>query len=331
MANRSMIELMLPRMAAFRAQAEGLKKIDHNWIKGRLREILLSQIIEPFLPPSVAALTGTIVSEDGRRREARNQDDIVLFSRERAPVLLELGEQCVMPVGGVMMHVEVKSTLTAGDIRDAVAAACELSEMSSGTAPGAIIFGLTSDAEKKSEAERLLDVLRDEKVVPRPGQATSPIQCICVADRGLWTLSEANGRSGWWFVPIEEERHLLTLVSLVSNTMYREFGTSAGVGSHLLDVGWLQGPDPECERVVPSATVMAFRAIKNAVDQSQSSATNARLGALELLSRIEWQLSRPRLDEGVMAALFQSLKVRISEMGDRDVEAVLVAAVGDGS
>lgn len=244
-----MIRYITPGLLNVVAEAEALSGIPHAGIMGRLREILLQNAIRPFLPPSVSVRTGTIISLDGDRKH-RTQDDLVLFSREAAPLLLD-SEQAIMPIEGVVAQIEVKSTLTRADVRDAILAAVELRELANGEAPAGLLFAYDSDLKKGPEDERLIDVLREVGFNADSGQAASPIQMVSVATRGTWLLVEKDGKSGWWFAPPDEARHLLTFISVISNTLYKKQGAKYGVGAYLLDPSWLQSPTTTFPVVVP--------------------------------------------------------------------------------
>lgn len=260
MAHKDMIEMVRPRLRGIMAQGEALAHLDHPGVKGRLREIFVQDMISPFLPPSVIVRTGTIVSLNGDRKQ-RNQDDVVLFSKERAPLLMDHHEQAVIPIEGVLAHIEVKSVLKKADLKNAVQAAVELRDMAVKQAPieqapieqapVAIVFAYRSDMTNGSELDRLLDVLRETNFSVTPGQASCPVQMLCVATRGTWLLTKIGDREGWWFAPTEEERHLLTFASVVSNSIYKAQSGKHGVGDYLLDEKRLQGPSPECPVLVP--------------------------------------------------------------------------------
>jgi hypothetical protein len=247
MANSIIIEVVRPRLLGVLAQAQAISGIAHPGIKGRLREILIRDAIAPFLPPSVEVLTGTIVSVDAHRTH-RTQDDLVIFDREAAPLLWE-AEQAVIPIEGVVSHIEVKSKLTRADVRDALLSAGELRNLSSGTAPTGILFAYDSDLST-SEATRLMSIISEDFVPAVSGQSTSPVQMICVGTRGTWVLID-RGEQGWYFVPPVDGRHLLAFVSIISNSVYKVRSGRPGVGSYLLDPSWLEGPDPKCPLLVP--------------------------------------------------------------------------------
>lgn len=122
-------------------------------------------------------------------------------------------------------------------------------DLSADAAPAGLLFAYHSTLKKKSEAARLDEALEFTGFQAGPGQATSPIQIICVADRGSWILTSRGGQAGWYFVSTQSENHLLAFASLISNTLYKSSGRKQGIGDYLLDPEWLQGPDPPCPRI----------------------------------------------------------------------------------
>src|SRR6266852_4745090 len=92
------------------AEGEALSAVNHDGVKGRLREVLVKSAIEPFLPSSVVVRTGIILPRAGTR-VIRNQDDVVIFHNEASPLLDDV-EPALILLDGVLCHIEVKSKLT---------------------------------------------------------------------------------------------------------------------------------------------------------------------------------------------------------------------------
>lgn len=253
MADRRMIEIIRPRLLGLLAEGKAMDHVPHDGVMGRFRELAIEKMVKPFIPPSVVATNGTIVFPNAKR-QVRNEDDIVLFSLERAPLLVD-GTPAIIPIKGVLANVEVKSTLRRNDVCKAVKAAIELRDFMprDEKAPASLIFAYTSDNSKQTEVKRLMSVLDALNFCPTSGQASSPIQCICVADRGTWLLLDLEGRkAGWYFVRCGEDvRHILCFVSILSNYCYIEERDAHGVGTYFLDLEWLGEPEMECPVTVP--------------------------------------------------------------------------------
>src|SRR4051794_16892733 len=127
MAAPMVIELVRARLANLKQHSAALAVVGHDALRGRFREILLEDLLAPYLPRDVELLTGTILGTDGQLRGIRNEDDVVMFDHNWAPLLLRTrGRDALIPITGVRAHMEVKSILQKTEIRDAVAAAAEL-------------------------------------------------------------------------------------------------------------------------------------------------------------------------------------------------------------
>ncbi len=256
MPNQTAIDIFSARSRALKGEATALGTLAHQGVKGTARELLLRQLLSPLLPPQVQAQTGTIIDWGPVKRSERNQDDVVLFNATMAPLLWDEPGCAIMPIQGVVAHIEVKSTLTDAEVKAAVRAAGELVGMGQGTAPASLIFAYASDisGEKTTELDRVLRAI-DAHWHPSPGQATSPVQCICVADIGCWLLAEhpTTKQAGWFFVEPQEEREVLAFVSVVSNYLFLRHHSVHGAGAYLLDMAWLQGPVVACPVLVGPA------------------------------------------------------------------------------
>lgn len=252
----AVLKALRPRFEGMIAQGQAISNLPHAGVKGRLRELLVRELIEPFVPPEATVVTGTIVAAGEQRRVHRNQDDVVLFSRSLAPLIFG-GAECIIPIEGVLAHIEVNSRLTGPDVIKAVSAAAEISRLPSGAsvAPAGILFSFGSNSRKgASEVTRLTETLRKTGYAPSRGEATSPVQIICVASRGTWFLADLSSQArgcGWWFVPTSDCRHLFAFVSLISNTIYQRFGVPEGIGRYFLDLDWVEGPAPSCPVIEP--------------------------------------------------------------------------------
>lgn len=234
-----------------RRSSKALAGLEHAPLKGRFREILIQELLAPYLPPHVDTLSGTIVGCNGEHREARNEDDVVLFDHTLAPLLHNTGgRDSIMPITGVRAHIEVKTTLTLSDVTGILAAAAELIRMVPDTPPGkprrtlpvGLVFAYDSNiAANLHIPDLLLDRLEAVGYRPSSEQTPCPIQGVCVMGRGSWFLTEKDGASGWYQVDANEDRELLAFVSIVSNSAY---GNETGLGTHVLDTSWLTGPKP---------------------------------------------------------------------------------------
>ncbi len=195
-------DIFLGRAQACIGAAKAVSHFSHAGLKGQLREIVVKELLRPLLPPDTGIGTGQVISAYG---ETSRQEDLVLYKRSLLPAVVFEGECGAFPLESVLVTIEVKSRLTAGDLKAADIAARELSRFryapavgSAGCAPEHPIEGIISyllafdsDLEINSlqEAERY-DRNRDLSAPPG-------ILGLCVAGRGFWFWSD----SAWnqWF------------------------------------------------------------------------------------------------------------------------------------
>jgi hypothetical protein len=89
------------------ANSSGL--IDHPGLKGRLREIVVEELIKPFLSPHIKAATGSIVDAYGNQSR---QIDVILYDEQVTPPILFSEREGVIPCHSVVATIEVKSKLS---------------------------------------------------------------------------------------------------------------------------------------------------------------------------------------------------------------------------
>jgi hypothetical protein len=91
--------------------------VDNPLFKGRLREVVVSELIKPFLPPHIHVATGMIIDQYGKQS---SQIDVILYDEQiTAPIMLTSSEGLI-PCHSVVATIEVKSWLSRKDISDAV-------------------------------------------------------------------------------------------------------------------------------------------------------------------------------------------------------------------
>jgi hypothetical protein len=112
---------MMAEAAAERAlaAAKHVDVIEHAGLKGRARELFVSELLPPVLSPTMSVCTGLIIDAHGGQSQ---QTDVIVFDRRIAPPLqlsASTGEAAV-PCESVLFAVEVKTRLTNSRLRDAI-------------------------------------------------------------------------------------------------------------------------------------------------------------------------------------------------------------------
>ena len=94
----------------------------HPLHKGTPREAFIRQFLESHLPSTIAIGTGEIIDAQSKPNESRNQYDIILF-RKNYPKLDFGGGINGFLIESAIATIEVKSTLTKEDLKQAIKAA----------------------------------------------------------------------------------------------------------------------------------------------------------------------------------------------------------------
>lgn len=165
------------------------EEYDNQVLKGRAREIFVSNLLRPFLSRNFEICTGHIIdSEDGHSK----QIDIIIFdSRIIPPLMLTEGEG-IIPYEGVLATIEVKSTLDAEELSKSIENARSIKTLKpnfqeilrgseSKHSPICYVFAFGSDLTQKDEKTRLEEQV-DRSNEGQP-EVKVPISGLCVTNR----------------------------------------------------------------------------------------------------------------------------------------------------
>ncbi|MHB9133322.1 MAG: DUF6602 domain-containing protein [Armatimonadota bacterium] len=179
--NKAFRNVFDSRIAATLAAAVSVEEIEHNGIKGLLREVVIRDLLKPLLPPDIGIGTGVIVAPSGDRIQSR-QTDIIIYDKSIVPAMLFDDSQGLFPVDSVFAVIEVKSKLDAAELRKSYAAAKRLYEMKhihNGISTLTAIFAFSSNMKKGNELQRYQRYGDDNPT-------TSAVRSICVVGKGYW-------------------------------------------------------------------------------------------------------------------------------------------------
>jgi hypothetical protein len=237
------------------ARADHASQLQHQGIKGRFRELLVNDMLRPWLPPYVSCGTGMVIAAENKVRQF-TQDDIIVYDRSLVPPVLAAdgyAQEGVFLYNSVLMRIEVKSTLTRNDIRTFVAASLEVGNLevsvqsgTNGPFEGAynLLFAYESDAQGKEDADfqlrRVTEVMQEQGCDPLSGK----ISMICIPSHGFWKLGTSGGKRCWQrLVENTAEDRVSWFVGCVSNSCYQTharrqgrdptIGLEGGIGMYL--------------------------------------------------------------------------------------------------
>jgi hypothetical protein len=237
--------------AAALQKARDQKSIQHNQVKGRFREILIQDLIIPWLPPFVTIGSGVVINGITKTKFDGIQYDIIVTDNHIMPSIL-INQQIsegVYLTNSVLAQIEVKSVVNKREINDFCiksSASVEKGFVKKGNeshigkyfnnidAPYNFFVGLESDINSiESEGKRLNDAVIKNNAVLK-------VQGICIPDLGFWAMQDAtNPRLKRYKSSIPSE-NLAAFVALMTNSIMeahlKRFGidpersVAAGIG-----------------------------------------------------------------------------------------------------
>jgi hypothetical protein len=185
MTNSLVTQIVGERVRAALAAAKALAGVEHPLVKGRLRELVVDQLLRPVLPPSFGLGTGVIVDTRGG---ISGEIDIVVYNRDILMPLLYGERDGIFPVEACLYAMEVKSVLERNHIDETISKFPRVRELH--RLPPANLFepiGVLlafDDRIDKQECDAILRVadLADASEIPA-------IRVGCVAGRAYWYFS----------------------------------------------------------------------------------------------------------------------------------------------
>lgn len=171
-----------------------ISSVTHNGLKGKLREIVVRDLLKPLFPSGYIVGTGQIISAWG---QTSGQTDIVICDHRVVPPILIDQANGIFPIEAVVATIEVKSKLSASELQMAHYAAAVVTGFVHAPPVGQLMhlperkiehvlsFVLAFDTDLtqggKTELERYAEkYLNDEPA----------LRAICVVDRGFWVRSD---------------------------------------------------------------------------------------------------------------------------------------------
>ena len=220
--------------------AECENAIQHHGLRGRLREILIANLLAPWLPPFCKCATGMIVEARNKSRKS-TQDDILVIDPSLAPPILANvdGPEGVFPLNSVLLRFEVKSTIKREGLSEFIEASVEIAKMEFRKQPGckskfthplSILVAFKSDSssdELDYEFHRFCEVMKEKECPPA---LNGFVSAICIVDKGFWFLGDFGKQTRSWcrLVTDSQEDRLAYLVAKASDIAFRAHAERQG-------------------------------------------------------------------------------------------------------
>lgn len=214
--------------------------LPHKGLRGRFRELLIDNILVPWLPPYTQCGTGMIIAAENLFRES-TQDDIIIYDRSLVPPVLASSlhaPEGIFLYNSVLARVEVKSTLTRADIRAFVSSSLEIAKLKHSVQAGCdtpftstfnFLFAFASDAIGEGEPDyqlrRLIECMTELDCDPLSGI----VSMLCIPSSGFWKIGEVGGKRAWLRLSLNTPAdNLAWFIGCISNTCYLEHARKQG-------------------------------------------------------------------------------------------------------
>lgn len=210
--------------------AENEDKLQHQGMKGRFRELLIDNILSPWLPPDVKCGTGMIIGGENFRRDS-TQDDVILYDKSLCPPVLvsDGAPEGIFLYNSVLARIEVKSTLNRSELNKFVRASIDISKFKVDVRPGCdalftgalnMLFAYKSDQkiEEDKELKRLVEVMKEENLDSLSGI----VSMICVPGWGFYKIGMGGQNKVWQKHNSNDALdHIAWFVGCVSNSCFQ--------------------------------------------------------------------------------------------------------------
>lgn len=211
---------------------ENERELQHHGLKGRFRELLIDNLLAPWLPPYTSCGTGMIIAAENKLRQS-TQDDIIVYDRSLVPPVLvspNHAPEGVFLYNSVLARIEVKSTLTRSELGGFVKASVEIASLRHSVQPGFagslegafnLLFAYDSDAKGGGDVDyqlrRMIEVMREQGCDPLSGV----VSMVCVPPYGFWKLGQSGGDRRWQRLTLNNPIDSVAwFVGCVSNSCY---------------------------------------------------------------------------------------------------------------
>jgi hypothetical protein len=221
------------------SEAQNASKVEHSGVRGRIREIAASSIFLPMLPGGFEIGTGKICDRHGQQSP---ETDLIIYNRAILPPVLYSERDGLFPIEASFYAVEIKSVITATEVRDAIRKGKAILDLDyemplgpdSVTGKALVnkpvllsLFGFDSDLAQSGMTEIQRYANYD------PLWNTDPVlRVICVIGRGYWYFK--RDRAGWVFHPATElHDEVIDFVGNIGNSLTRKVSAREREGQPL--------------------------------------------------------------------------------------------------
>lgn len=225
MANRFYRARIRERVETAQQRYSSAGMLGHAGMKGKAREVAVAEIIQPLLFEHLAISHGTIVDYLGNESA---ETDCIVYSKRFLPPLMLNGESGIVPLDATLIVLEVKSTLTATELRDTFRKTRRFWGLQYGTyeytttpegettiryqtaMPALFAFGSDLSEHGKTELDRYRELDPEADTIPQ-------LTAFCVLGKGCWHFGRQD--KVWRYFPATKDfDEVIDFTALVLDT-----------------------------------------------------------------------------------------------------------------
>lgn len=157
--NKLYQELVISNIQKALKDYEAAENYNHPGLKGRAREIFVTNLLKPFLNPTFGICTGIVIDSNNNQSK---QIDIIIYDKNVLPPSMLNDNEGIIPIESVLATIEVKTNLDSEELSNSIENARSIKFLKPKfkrtnikNSPVYCIFAFKSNLTEKSEKKDL--------------------------------------------------------------------------------------------------------------------------------------------------------------------------------
>jgi len=174
-------------------EARLASNVEHSGMAGTLRELFVAKLMAPLLPSGFCLGKGKVIDRTGK---LSSETHVVIYNKSRFSPLLFDEITGIFPVESVTYAIEVKTTVTATEIHDAINKARALRLLLGGNQVRFVLFAFNSDVTTPEADLKRIQSYQAGDLFPPVNVYCSVGMGYCYHDQTKWVVaSRTAGRA----------------------------------------------------------------------------------------------------------------------------------------
>lgn len=202
-------------------------ELEHRYLIGKHKEILLDQLIIPLISSNYNTGTGKVIDFNGKKS---HETDLIIYSTQLITPLLFAHNLGLSPIESVLTCIEVKSKLTKKELKDSVK---KFSVLHKEMVCSSGLYNEMDTPEIHKPYKPILDIFAFDtdlkignnyhmnefnryKKFDNNWEADPIIKNICIVNRGTWAFT----KKAWHYIPASNENEeVIAYLGILVNSL----------------------------------------------------------------------------------------------------------------